>query len=953
MTEPPSPHHVPLDELVSTLLPLPEEGRKSVIAACGAEPATIVRALKDRTFALLTRDPVQALRLAEVGVTVATMTDDHETQALATRGLAQALHASGRYAAAVERYDAAHAAFTRRGDASEAARTLIGKVDALMYLGSYDEAIETARSARAVFEAQGEAQRVARIETNLGNIYHRLDRPVEALEAYERARRILTRGGHELDVAIVDHNRGNVLAMLNRFDAALDAYAAAKATYSAHGSDADYACTAYNEAYLHFLCGHYGRALVELAQVRARFTQLGDRRHLALCDLDEAEVLLALNRRDEAGVLAGRAADSFDGLAMRYEAAKARAFQAIATYESGDLTTATALLADAEARFQQEGNRVWVATVRLLMADIDLQQGKAASALERCTDALALLGTGACTPRIGRGRVLRGQALRGLGRREEATAEAKAAKAAAATLGDRVLSYQASHLLGRLQEEAGDLEGAASSYLQAADDVDWLRGGISRDDLRISFAGDKVALYEDIVRNFLRRERVADAFAQVERAKARALVDLLAGGPTIRLRTNDADATLAARVDRLRAELSGLYNRLHGEDEERQRVTAGSDELLALMRQREDEISAALATLQVRQAEYVSLRSVSTAGLDQVRQQLGRGDALLEYYVLGDDVITFLVTDTDARVYGPLASGAEVEGLVQEWRSHLARFRYGPAFVRRHGATLYSAALAILGELYARLIAPLAPDLAGRDLVVVPHGALHHVPFHALYDGRSFLIQHHEISYAPSATVLALQRAKEVKVGGTLIVGLPGPALSHVAEEVAAVAACYTDPRVLLGASATRARFSACAGQYSHLHLATHAVFRADNPLFSAVQLADDWLTVSDIYDLDLAADLVVLSACETGASEVLRGDELIGLTRGFMYAGARSLVVSLWAANDAATAALMERFYQSVAAGASARGALRTAQCEAMERVAHPYYWAPFIAFGPVSTRG
>ncbi len=119
------------------------------------------------------------------------------------------------------------------------------------------------------------------------------------------------------------------------------------------------------------------------------------------------------------------------------------------------------------------------------------------------------------------------------------------------------------------------------------------------------------------------------------------------------------------------------------------------------------------------------------------------------------------------------------------------------------------------------------------------------------------------------------------------------------------------------------------------------------------MQLADDWLTVSDIYDLDLAADLVVLSACETGASEVLRGDELIGLTRGFMYAGARSLVVSLWAANDAATAALMERFYQSVAAGASARGALRTAQCEAMERVAHPYYWAPFIAFGPVSTRG
>jgi tetratricopeptide (TPR) repeat protein len=939
--------------MVRTLLPLPEEGRQSVITACGGEPAALVRALKDRSFALLTQDPVQALGLAEVCVTIATMTDDDETRALADRVLAQALHASGRYAAAVERYAAAHERFTRCGDASEAARTLIGKVDALMYLGRYDEAIETAHSARAAFEAQGEAQRVARIETNLGNIYHRLDRPLEALEAYERARRVLVRCGQDLDLAIVDHNRGNVLAMLNRFDAALDAYAAAKATYSAHSSAADYACTAYNEAYLHFLCGHYGRALAELAQVRARFTELGDRRHLALCDLDEAEVLLALNRGAEAGVLAGRAAASFDGLAMRYEAAKARAFQAVATYDSGDLTAATALLTAAETRFQQEGNDVWVATVRLLMAEIDLKRGKAAGALERCTGALALLGAGACTPRIGRGRVLRGHALRALGRHEEAKAEALAAKAAAATLGDRVLSYQASHLLGQLQEEAGDLKGAANSYLRAADDVDWLRGGISRDDLRISFAGDKVALYEDIVRNLLRRERVAEAFAQVERAKARALVDLLASGPTLRVHTDEADAALAARVERLRAELSGLYNRLHGEDEERQRVTGGSDELLAQMRQREEEISSALATLQVRQAEYVSLRSVSTAGLDQVRRQLGHGNALLEYYVLGGDVIAFVVTDTDARVYGPLATGAEFEDLVQKWRSHLARFRYGPAFVRRHGAALYSAALAILRELYARLIAPLASDLAGHDLVVVPHGALHHVPFHALHDGQSFLIQHHEISYAPSATVLLLQRAKEVRSGGSLIVGLPGPALRHVAEEVAAVAACYADPRVLLGASATRARFSACAGQYSHLHLATHAVFRADNPLFSAMQLADDWLTVSDIYDLELAADLVVLSACETGASEVLRGDELIGLTRGFMYAGARSLVVSLWAANDAATAALMETFYQSVVAGASIRGALRTARCEAMERVAHPYYWAPFIAFGPVSTHG
>jgi CHAT domain-containing protein len=131
------------------------------------------------------------------------------------------------------------------------------------------------------------------------------------------------------------------------------------------------------------------------------------------------------------------------------------------------------------------------------------------------------------------------------------------------------------------------------------------------------------------------------------------------------------------------------------------------------------------------------------------------------------------------------------------------------------------------------------------------------------------------------------------------------------------------------------------------VHLACHGQFRPDNPHFSAVRLADGWLTVRDAYSLDLHCELVTLSACESGMSSVTPGDELLGLARGFLSAGAPALLVSLWTADDAATAALMQRFYARLVAGASPATALRVAQCEALRTTPHPYFWAPFILIG------
>ncbi len=131
------------------------------------------------------------------------------------------------------------------------------------------------------------------------------------------------------------------------------------------------------------------------------------------------------------------------------------------------------------------------------------------------------------------------------------------------------------------------------------------------------------------------------------------------------------------------------------------------------------------------------------------------------------------------------------------------------------------------------------------------------------------------------------------------------------------------------------------------IHIASHASFRPDNPMFSSIQLHDSSLNFFDIYNLRMSASLVTLSGCGTGLSSVVAGDELLGLVRGFLYAGATSVVVSLWDVNDRTTADLMKWFYGNLAKGESKSSSLRLAMLRLREEHPHPYYWAPFLLMG------
>jgi CHAT domain-containing protein len=180
-----------------------------------------------------------------------------------------------------------------------------------------------------------------------------------------------------------------------------------------------------------------------------------------------------------------------------------------------------------------------------------------------------------------------------------------------------------------------------------------------------------------------------------------------------------------------------------------------------------------------------------------------------------------------------------------------------------------------------------------------------------------------------------------------VLVGVADEQIPRVHDEVAMLVGLFDRATTLIGPAATRTAVREHVRDADVVHLACHGQFRPDNPLFSALHLGDGWLTVRDAYELELDGALVTLSACDTGASAIAPGDELIGLVRGFMSAGAPSLVVSLWPVDDATTADLMAEMYARLRAGETPAAALRAAQCSALKHQEHPFFWAPFAVFG------
>jgi CHAT domain-containing protein len=465
--------------------------------------------------------------------------------------------------------------------------------------------------------------------------------------------------------------------------------------------------------------------------------------------------------------------------------------------------------------------------------------------------------------------------------------------------------------------------------------------------LRSRFMDDKLLPFRRLMRAYLDQNRIEEAFEILERLKAQVFLDFLANRDSMRWAQTDETRPLLDRLAQLRdkyrwlirlqstppakaAIADPLYRELHSYSNLLHETAACEQDIRKLREQ--------LSLY----ADPVAGANEAPLNLKQVQQALDDSTIMVEYYIDHDEVWCFGIMRDDAvciRIKEPLA---DLQRLIEDkWHANVDfALGFGPDDPRTRD--LAAKARRFGERLYHSLLAPLQRALEGkRRIMIVPYGVLHQLPFNVLRNGGRYLIETHEIVVLPSASLLT-RTPRERDSGATVLANSWDGQLTYSAREAESIHSLMGGSIHLEGDAGLQVLKQS---PRQVLHVSTHGEHRIDQPDFSYIELSDGAVYTDDLLQYDLSYELVVLSACEVGRAHVTAGEEMIGLGRGFLYAGAGALITSLWRVNEAHTFHLMRHLYQSLRVGESKASALQSAQRSllAQDPELHPAFWAAF----------
>ena len=923
----------------------------------------VAEALLEKVIQFQRADIQRALQTAGLILYMAKLTDNPLHRALGLRAEAQALSIGlGEYQQAIELYDEAIEICRAHDDPLGQANIQITRVWSLASLGHHPEAFEAGQWASGILTVHGQWRSLASLTMNLAFIHLRLGENVKALAMLDKARDAYEQLGPEGEPyrAQAELNRAIVLRDLGRFDASIQANQKALEMMTRLGQKDEAAKAQQNLAATYFVLGRYNEALGILDRVQEVFLAGGRQRDAILVELYILECLLQLCRFTDVLDKCRQVRNLFTKLGVRFEVAQAIFNEAVAYAGLRRYDEALASLDEARALFQEENNGVWMAYADLEIAVVLHHQGRFEESLAVAASSVEIFQTHSLPLKQAQACLVAARTATALNRNDQARRWVTETLAIGESRNIPALTYQGHHLLGILAQAQGNFQDALTEYDRAVEELEQLRGRLMVE-FRADFVEDKQVVYEDMVGLCLDLNQPLQGLKYAERAKSRALLDLLAYRLDLGIQAKgETDRPLVEELTHLRTERDRLYRRWESDRDLMARGQTSSNgnqqqaqqDVLAL----EKQITKLWHKLLVRNADYARDAAMWHVRTEPVQPHLTPDTLLVEYFIARDALVVFLVTAEQVEARRLCVDLSKAQHLIQLlWLNLKAVPRSAPHRV----SGLAQNARGLLHQLYELLIAPLDDVLTSyRQLIIVPHGPLHYLPFHALHDGRSFLLEQHEVSYLPGASILRYCCETQSTASGMLTFGHSYDGrLPHTVDEARSIAAIF-DGEAFLEDRATPARLRETASDSRVIHLATHGDFRPDNPLFSGLALAGGWLTTFDIFNLRLNASLVTLSACQTGRSVVGGGDELLGLMRAFIYAGAASLVLSLWAVEDRSTAQLMETFYRGLTQDQTKGAALRHAQLQFIQgkgpggdtmaqAYTHPYFWAPFFLVG------
>jgi CHAT domain-containing protein len=913
-------------------------------------------------------NPKRALEIAERSLEVALLLKKPLCEAKSWWSKGNALVFLDEIKEALESFRKAEAIYRKSQQYIELARMQVGMIPFLIRLGDPEGALQTADTSRSILaqlDGRDDRFRLAVVEAHRGIVFHLQGHFEKALRVYEYAQALFESLGpeFEIDVIMVGVNRALVLNDLDRFDEALEILQRSLLALDAHNAELDVGRVHCNLASLYSKLGHPSKSFEHFDCAEEVYAETAEREMIRIY-LHKSSMLLGLNRFDEAFELGKRAWQPLaDGGELR-DAAFAALILATACWRLGREEEAAQWFGNARRVLLALGIPVWTALVDVSEAPLLYGQGQHEAALELAERSRQVFAAHGATIKEAQAQLVIARCHLNLGHEKEAEVLFQDILGHEKSMTQ--LSYQCHYGLGQLKAQKGDLDGAYKDYQRAINQIEEARRAIRWDEFRTSFLKDKLGIYQDMVLLCLQRGDQETALEYVEQAKSSALVDLLSN---LDVRSKEpADEALQARIETLKREIHYRYAKLGKGEIGRSnynipRSDQAEDRIRRELQEREAELGRLWRKLRPSAPGYVSLQESERPSLAEIHTLLDEETILVEYYVTRGRVSAFLVTVDGLEAHVGIASLSEIEIAQREVQNSLAPFtnpRYNINDLRAQFSTLCEISQGHFYQLYTYLIAPLIHRLASyRKWIIAPDDILHYVPFHALHDGEQYILHKHELSYTPSASVLKFccQRPT-VQRDNALVMGFSNDQqLPYVLDEVNAIAPLLPNLIRFVEEEAVGARLHEYGNGCDILHLASHGFLLSDNPLLSYILLADAPLSVDRVYDLELDASLVTLSACKTGLGE-LRGGDVIGLARGFFYAGAASLLVTLWSVHDASTAALMKTFYRLLREGKTKVAALREAQLEliALEEehsgerwqlYSHPYYWAPFCLMG------
>jgi CHAT domain-containing protein len=830
------------------------------------------------------------------------------------------------------------------GDAGLAAESLYQAARVTDNLGDFLGAIALQRRAFDLFRGAGRRDREGRVLNRLGDLSRKIGEVNEAETFFEGALPLAREVGDPVNIADVLNNSGLLMLSVGRVEEAIEQLqAAVPLAQEVNSANVEGALTL-NIADGYAKLGMYDKAIEMYRRGGEIVRRLNIPRRSARSLTALAAAQFEVGNRAAAEEAIASALDYYEKTDDRTGRAETLGLLGQMHYASGELDRAAELFARARPILHEAKSRLNESRVLATWAAMDVDRGRIDDGLAKADEALAL------------GRLI----------------------------ADPEAEQRALYIRARALQKKGRIDDAIGSIAQVVRGVETMRGALKRTELRTSYL-TTVRSYFDLYIDLLQQNgSTAAAFETSERARARTLLDGLAESAS--KIQKGVDRRLLARQRAVQAELNAkeIYRAQIAlrEGEKSASALAVARDIDRLLEQWQDiraKIRGASPSYwELQTPEPVTVALVQTALLDD-------DSALVEYHVGADRGYAWVIDRRSITVHD-LPGSAGIDDVARKYHELLSRETDAVPVAEREKIDRE------IGAVGARLAAiawkPIDARVRGKRLLIVADGVLQYVPFAALPASTGEpLIVSHEIVYLPSASVLASIRQhsrplpakaaaavfadpvfskNDTRFGARRDAAAPAKAraaddglygrLRFSRDEAEAINAVSPGSFAALDFTAAKQTLAARdLRKYSILHFATHGSLNSAHPELSGLVLSlvdttgkpvDGFLRLHEIYNLDLEADLVVLSACRTALGKEVHGEGLIGLTRGFMYAGASRVVSSIWNVDDRASAQLMSRFYDAMLTRRlSPAKALREAQIALLRqpRWSNPHYWAAF----------